>query len=64
MVIAADDPRLAKIGFFKLLGEGLEFYAKKYTIILGRESKSAEMDVVLGMKGLLAICSRSLPVNL
>jgi hypothetical protein len=36
----AADPRLAKCGFAKLLGDnGLEYYIRKYEVILGRRSK-------------------------
>eukprot|EP00884_Botryococcus_braunii_P003704 jgi/Botrbrau1/13334/Bobra.0334s0010.1 len=48
MVVQPDDARLAKVGFVKLEGPGIEFYAKKYEIIIGRKSKSANLDVVLG----------------
>ena len=48
MVIAPDDPRLGRVGFAKLLGDGLELYAKKTEIIIGRQSKSTNLDVVLG----------------
>lgn len=48
MPIGEDDPRLAKCGFAKLQGEGIEVYVRKYTIYLGRKSKSTNLDVVLG----------------
>jgi hypothetical protein len=35
----AADSRLEKVGFAKLLGDGLEYYIKKYEIVLGRKSK-------------------------
>jgi hypothetical protein len=35
-----NDPRFAKCGFAKLLGDnGLEYYIKKYEIVMGRKSK-------------------------
>jgi hypothetical protein len=48
MPISSKDPRLQKCGFAKLQGEDVEFYFKKYEIILGRRSKSTALDVVLG----------------
>lgn len=33
------DPRFAKVGFAKLLGEGLEYHIQKYEIVMGRRSK-------------------------
>ena len=36
------------MGFAKLQGEGVEVYAKKTEIIIGRQSKSTNLDVVLG----------------
>lgn len=35
----AADRRFEKVGFAKLLGDGLEYYIKKYEIVLGRKSK-------------------------
>ena len=47
-----EDPRLARAGFAKLIGrcndEDFEFFFTKYEILLGRNSKSALVDVVLG----------------
>jgi hypothetical protein len=35
-----NDPRFAKCGFAKLLGDnGLEYYIKKYEVVMGRKSK-------------------------
>lgn len=48
MHISPDDPRLDRVGFAKLLGDGVELYAKKTEIIIGRQSKSSNLDVVLG----------------
>ena len=48
MIIGPDDPRLERCGFAKLQGEGIELYAKKTEIIIGRQSKSTALDVVLG----------------
>lgn len=48
MVVTPDDPRLDRIGFAKLHGEGIEVYAKKYEVIIGRRSKSTNLDIVLG----------------
>ena len=43
-MVAADDPRLAKVGFAKLVGSGIELYAKKHEITMGRLS-STQMHV-------------------
>lgn len=48
MGVSPDDTRIEQIAFAKLLGEGLELYAKKYEIVIGRKSKSSVVDVVLG----------------
>lgn len=48
MPVSGDDPRLAKIGFCKLVGESVEHYAKKYEINIGRKSKASGLDVVIG----------------
>lgn len=48
MVVQPDDPRLQKVGFAKLEGPGIDFYAKNYEITIGRKSKSTKLDVVLG----------------
>ena len=47
-MVAHDDPRLAKVGFAKLVGSGIELYAKNHEITMGRLSKSGHVDVVLG----------------
>ncbi len=47
-MVAQDDPRLANVGFAKLVGSGVELYAKKHEITMGRLSKSCDVDVVLG----------------
>ena len=54
-MVAADDPRLAKVGFAKLVGDGVELYAKKHEITMGRLSKSGQVDVVLGKQGLVRL---------
>ncbi|CAD7703127.1 unnamed protein product [Ostreobium quekettii] len=48
MGVSEDDPRLAKCGYAKLQGEGVEFYVRKYEVTMGRRSKSTQLDVVLG----------------
>ncbi|KAK9836684.1 hypothetical protein WJX74_005980 [Apatococcus lobatus] len=48
MTAAPADERIDKSGFALLKGENLEVYVKKYVIELGRRSKSATLDVVLG----------------
>lgn len=46
------DPRLSQCGIAKLLGargeDVLEFFMRKYTIVLGRNSKNCQVDLVLG----------------
>jgi hypothetical protein len=50
----AADPRLSRCGIAKLLGargdEVLEFFMRKYTILLGRNSKNCQVDLVLGAR--------------
>ena len=48
MVVSHDDPRLDRVGFAKLQGEGIEVYAKKYEVIIGRRSKNTNLDIILG----------------
>ena len=48
MGLSADDPRLGRVAFAKLQGEGLEYFIRKYEVLLGRKSKSTELDIVLG----------------
>jgi hypothetical protein len=48
MPIVHDDPRIEKVGFAKVVGEGIELYSKKYDILIGRRSKTTTVDVVLG----------------
>lgn len=57
MVVEGDDPRLAKVGFAKLEGQGIEFYAKKYEIIIGRPSKAFTPDVVISKGPVLSATS-------
>ena len=40
-----------KVGFCKLWGDGIEHYAKKYEIVIGRRSKTTVLDVVIGEAG-------------
>jgi hypothetical protein len=53
------DPRLKRCGFAKLIGtsnnEPLEYYIAKYEIVLGRNSKSCFVDVVLGLHRLICL---------
>lgn len=50
--IAPDDPRLARVGFARLVstrGGGIDAVLKKTSVTLGRQSKKAgEADIVLG----------------
>lgn len=48
MPVSPDDPRIDHIGFVKLLGDGIELYSKKYELVIGRRSKSTNVDIVLG----------------
>ncbi|DBB04401.1 hypothetical protein WJX77_002015 [Trebouxia sp. C0004] len=48
MGLSADDPRLGRVAFAKLQGDGLEYFVRKYEVWLGRKSKSTELDIVLG----------------
>lgn len=48
MPVTADDPRIARSGFAVLQGEGIEYYVKKYEVVMGRTSKSTNLDIVLG----------------
>ena len=48
MSISPQDTRLQKIGFCKLVGENIEFYAKKYEINIGRKTKGGNLDIVIG----------------
>ena len=48
MPVSPSDPRVRRVGFCKLQGEGIDFYAQKYIILIGRKSKNANLDVVIG----------------
>lgn len=48
MGLAADDPRISRVAYAKLQGEGFEYFVRKYEVLLGRKSKSTELDIVLG----------------
>lgn len=50
MEMAAGDPRTGRVAFAKLQAEGFEYFVRKYEILLGRKSKSTELDIVLGEK--------------
>jgi pSer/pThr/pTyr-binding forkhead associated (FHA) protein len=54
MPVAPDDPRLQQCGFAKLVDEAnsLDYVMRKYEIVLGRHSKSAGTDVVLGQENM------------
>ena len=41
------DPRVARVGFAKLQGPGLEHFVTRYETTLGRRNKAAEPDVVV-----------------
>lgn len=47
-MVRPDDPRIAKSGFALLRGQDREYYVRKYEIVLGRNNKSADLDVALG----------------
>lgn len=42
------DPRIQDVGFAKLQGSGIDHVMRTYEIVLGRASKDARPDVVLG----------------
>ena len=48
MGLSPDDPRLGRVAYAKLQGDGLEYFIRKYEVMLGRKSKSTELDIVLG----------------
>lgn len=48
MGLSPDDPRLGTVAYAKLQGDGLEYFIRKYEVLLGRKSKSTELDIVLG----------------
>lgn len=48
MGLSPDDPRLGRVAYAKLQGDGLEYFIRKYEVVLGRKSKSTELDIVLG----------------
>lgn len=49
MRISANDPRVPRCGFARLVGEGgLDYILRKYECTMGRRSKAANQDVVLG----------------
>ena len=48
MGLAADDPRISRVAYAKLQGDGFEYFVRKYEVLLGRKSKSTELDIVLG----------------
>lgn len=47
-MLSPDDPRLGRVAYAKLQGDGLEYFVRKYEVLLGRKSKSTELDIVLG----------------
>ena len=55
MGLSADDPRVGRVAFAKLQGEGLEYFIRKYEVLLGRKSKSTELDIVLGKCTMLLV---------
>jgi hypothetical protein len=48
MPVAPDDERLARVGFARLSGPGVDHLVRKYEVLLGRRSKAADLDVPLG----------------
>ncbi len=53
MTVDDNDPRIERCAFAKLqsVDGTFEYFIRKYEIVLGRNSKSAHADVVLGMCG-------------
>jgi hypothetical protein len=48
MPISPDDPRLAKVAYAKIEGEGIDVAVRKFEVVIGRNSKSTTLDVILG----------------
>lgn len=52
MPVDQDDPRLARVAFAKCLGScggrPIEYYVRKYDVMLGRTNKAFEPDISLG----------------
>ena len=48
MAVSPDDPRLSRAGFARLAGDEVNYIIRKYEVLLGRRSKTAGLDVVLG----------------
>lgn len=46
--MAIADPRLEQCGFAKIVWDDQEYYVRKYEIVIGRKSKSSNLDIVLG----------------
>jgi hypothetical protein len=61
--VLPDDPRLERCGFCKLHGPDFEFISKRYDIQIGRRSKSAKLDVVLGALSVPVDCERGVALS-
>jgi hypothetical protein len=48
MPVAANDPRLQRAGFAKLVGQNIDYTMRKYECLMGRKSKAGSVDLVLG----------------
>jgi hypothetical protein len=48
MPIDPGDPRLQKVAYARIVGEGIDVYVRKFEVMMGRTSKSTALDVVLG----------------
>lgn len=57
----ANDPRLARCGFAKLVGSDLDYILRKYECSMGRRSKAGQQDVVLGDVMSISRCGQGGP---
>lgn len=57
----ANDPRLARCGFAKLVGSDLDYILRKYECSMGRRSKAGQQDVVLGDVMSISRCAQGGP---
>jgi hypothetical protein len=53
------DPRFEKVGFAKLLGDGLEYFIRKYEIVMGRRSKVGVQHFTVGVSSHSCCCQRT-----
>mmetsp|Transcript_27938 Transcript_27938/g.33938 ORF Transcript_27938/g.33938 Transcript_27938/m.33938 type:complete len:178 (-) Transcript_27938:903-1436(-) len=51
----SDDHEASRVGFAKLKGKDFEYFMQKYEVKLGRQSKSSQVDLVLGDERMMNI---------